>query len=316
MVYSPVMGGFKLSAQDMGAPDYAQALRKGFENQTKFVQAKNAPMLAEAQINELQGRAQKNLMMSKLLESLSGGGGAGFGGEFGEPNNLKAAVIKGMTGIDPYLRSPEQTIALRNKGDIERQGNKANLTTGSSDVAREHLQGIVSMPKEYSGTNASYHMLKDRYAAEHGDNAAKERLIQAAVAERLVPEYSGFQLMSQGQKATVPALKHQQEAIRQGWPHVSHVITNNLPPELQKEAERRHNEAVKGVNKIREGFLKGQGKRNSGVSTPSSQKFKWSDIQHTAQQRGISENDVIEKLAKKSGVGIDEFMNMVEHQGE
>jgi hypothetical protein len=31
MVYSPVMGGFKLSAQDMGAPDYAQALQKGFQ---------------------------------------------------------------------------------------------------------------------------------------------------------------------------------------------------------------------------------------------------------------------------------------------
>jgi protein-disulfide isomerase-like protein with CxxC motif len=64
--------------------------------------------------------------------------------------------------------------------------------------------------------------------------------------------------------------------------------------------------------------LKNNGQRSSSPikSGPPSKKFKWSDIQHTAQQRGITENDVIEKLAKKAGVNVDEFMSMVEHQGE
>jgi hypothetical protein len=306
-----------LTGKDLGAFDLADALHKGFGNYKGYVEAKNAPQKAEAEIQELQGRAQKNLMMSKLLESLSGGGGEGmnFGGENG---NLKAAVIQGLTGINPYLRSPEQQQNLRIKGATEQAANKANLTTGLSDVAREELQNTVSMPKEYTGTGASYNLLKDRYAAQNGDESAKERLIKAAVAERLVPEYAGFQLMSQGQRGTVPALKHQQEAIRQGWGNASHLITNNLPPELQKEVERRHNEAVKNVNRVREDFLKNNGQRSSSPikSGPPSKKFKWSDIQHTAQQRGITENDVIEKLAKKAGVNVDEFMSMVEHQGE
>ena len=122
--------------------------------------------------------------------------------------------------------------------------------------------------------------------------------------------------MSQGQKATVPALQHQQEAIRQGWPRASHIITNNLPPELQKEAERRHNEIVRQVNKGREDFLSSGGRKQVSASSPKmSKKFRWSDITHTAKQRGIDENEVIDKLAKQMGMGVDEFMGLVESPG-
>ena len=313
MAYNVQPFNFKLTGRDMGAFDLGDALKKGFENYKGYTEAKNAPRKAEAEITELRGRAQKNLMMSKLLESLTNGGGLQDFGSGGN-SNLRAAALKAATGIDPYLRSPEQEADLRTKTAVEQASKKLNVETGSSDVAREYLQDKVSMPPEYSGTGASYHMIMDRYLAGNGDKAAQERLIQAAVAEKLVPEYSGFQLMSQGQRATIPALDHQQDAIRQGWPKAARLITRNLPPELQKEAERRHNEIVKGVNRSREAFLNGEGKRSDVVprNNNPSNKIKWTDIQHTAQQRGMTENDVIDKLAKKAGITVDEFMKRIE----
>ena len=241
---------FKLTPEDMGmtsqTPDYIGALMRGVESYYK-------PQMMQAQIQELQGRAQKNAMMGKLFESLMGGGGiSGIGssasngseaGGIGSSGNMKAAILKAMTGIDPYLMSPQQEQEMKIATSNRQAANKANLTAGAPDIARETLQGVVSMPKEYTGAMGSAFMLQDRLAAERGDEAAKERLIQAAVAERLVPEYAGFQLQSQGQRATVEALKHQSEAIRQGWPSLSQKIVNNLNPELTKEAERRHNEA-------------------------------------------------------------------------
>lgn len=259
---------FKLTPEDMGmtsqTPDYIGALMRGVESYYK-------PQMMQAQIQELQGRAQKNAMMGKLFESLMGGGGiSGIGssasngseaGGIGSSGNMKAAILKAMTGIDPYLMSPQQEQEMKIATSNRQAANKANLTAGAPDIARETLQGVVSMPKEYTGAMGSAFMLQDRLAAERGDEAAKERLIQAAVAERLVPEYAGFQLQSQGQRATVEALKHQSEAIRQGWPSLSQKIVNNLNPELTKEAERRHNEAVRGVNRGREQFFEAGGKR-------------------------------------------------------
>ncbi len=294
-----------------GLRDLVSALSKGMSVGVQ-------PQMQEAQINELRGRAQKNLMMSKLLGSLMGEGGQMpggnmDGGEGGAPNNLRAAMIKAFTGIDPYLMSPQQEQSLKIQGATRQAAQKSNLTTGSSDVIREYLQDKVSMPKSYMGLFGSVSMAKDRTLAQKGDKAAAERLIQAAVAERLVPEYVGAQLQSQGIKGTVPALQHQTSAIRQGWPKASHLVTENLPPELQKEVERRHNKIIGNVNKRRTGFLESGGKRSNVNEQPKEpQRFSMSDIRHTAKQRGISEYDVVDKLAKKLGISGDEFMNLVD----
>jgi hypothetical protein len=200
------------------------------------------------------------------------------------------------------------------QGTTKQAANKANLTAGASDVSREFLQDKVSMPQEYLGVTGSLTMAKDIASAKLGDEAAKERLIQAGVAEKLVPEYSGFQLMSQGQKATVTALKHQQDAIRQGWPLASKKITNNLPAAIQKEVERRHNKIVKGVNKTRESFLSSSGTKRPEFNQPANQaeqSISWADISHTAQKRGMSENEVVDKLAKKNNMTVEEFIEKI-----
>lgn len=303
-------------------------ISRALDTFSKGTQAAYLPSQLQTDIQQKQAASQKNMMMAQLLQSLMGGNGMASeqgitsdgesSGNLGGFNkNLNPAILKGILGIDPYLMSPQDTQKLKIAGELKTAANKNALTTGASDISREFLQDKVSMPQEYMGAFGSASMSKDMIAAKLGDNDAKERLIKAAVAERLVPEYSGFQLSSQGIKPTVSALQHQKEAIRQGWPLASHQITNNLPPELQKEAERRHNEIVKGVNKSREAFYNSGGKERPNFSNQSKPKsISWSDIKHTAQKRGLSENEVIDRLAKKSGMSLDQFMQNVEMENE
>lgn len=256
---------FKLTAEDMGAPDYAGSLLKGLQVANKGVNSYYQPKLQQAEIENKKAGALKNKMIGALLQKAISGEGLGGAGGLGG-NNLGAAVLKGMLGIDPFLQSPQEKQQMQLTGAVNQAAQKKNIDTGSSDIARESLQNTVSMPKEYMGAFGSINMLKDRASAENGDENARNRLIQAAVAERLVPEYSGFQLMSQGQRATVPALQHQQEAIRQGWPMISKHIVGNLSAEDQKEVERQHNEAVRKVNRMREDFLRSGGKNRNQSS--------------------------------------------------
>jgi hypothetical protein len=253
--YSPMGVPFKLTPEDMGAVDYGTAFKKGLE-------AYYLPQQMQAQIQELQARAQKNKMLGDLFSSLmngqEGSSSSGFSG-----NNLKAAVLKATTGIDPYLRSPEETQDLKIRGSTKQAAKKANLTTGSSDIAREYLQNKVSMPKEYMGAFGSIKQAKDRVLASSGDKAAQERLIQAAVAERLVPE----------------------------WPHAGHFISNNLPPELQKEVERRHNEAVREVNRAREQFLNSGGEQRRGMTSDREMDI---NINEQAHRLGVSPRHIME----------------------
>ena len=296
-------------------------LSNALKNYEGIAQAKFAPQQMQADIQQKQAASQKNMMMAHLLQSLMGGqsgqgdeqaasqdGGNGMG------SDLKPAILKGLLGIDPYLQSPQQAQNLKISGELQSQANKNNLSTGSADISREFLQDKVSMPEQYMGALGSLSMTKDMAAAKLGDKEAKERLIRAAVAEKLVPEYSGFQLLSQGQKATVSALKHQQEAIRQGWPLASKTLTNNLPPELQKEAERKHNAIVKEVNRSREQFFKSGGKERPNFSNAEQKEIQdntsRADAEATAEAFGTTPEKVLEaqSMGVKTAKEFKEFL--------
>lgn len=297
---------------------------EGFEKGTNLAYL---PQQLQTDIQAKQAASQKNMIMAKLLQSLMGGEGGGLDlGGNPDQSNLKRATLKAFTGIDLNSRSPEQLQELKLRTDLKNAANKNNLATGAADISREFLQDKASMPEEYLGIAGNLAMAKDILSAKLGDKEAAERLIQAGVAEKLVPEYSGFQLQSQGQKATVHALEHQQKAIRQGWPLLSKTLVRALPSNIQKEIERRHNQAVKEVNKNREEFYKSGGKNRNDFSNKSnsqsnpdfnsnsnsnSKTISWSDIEHTAQLRNMSENEVIDLLAKKNGVSVDEFLKNV-----
>lgn len=293
-----------------GLRDLVSALSKGMSVGVQ-------PQMQEAQINELRGRAQKNTMLAKLFGSLMGEGGdlSGLGGGDGGGNqdNLKAALLKGLTGIDVYTRSPEQQQALKIKGATQQAAEKANLSTGSANVVRESFQDIASLPEDYVSTGGHFNMLKDILASKFGDKEARERLVKAATAFKVVPEYASAQLAALSTaKPGVTATQHQREAIMQGWPHYASNIIQNLPGDIQKEAEKRHNEAVRSIGQKRSQYYKSS--TNGKQDSSASKKFSWSDITHTAKQRGITENEVIDKLAKRNGMTVDQFMNLVERE--
>jgi len=306
---------FKLTAQDMGGFDLGKAISGGLQNYQQGIKSKYAPQMMEAQVNKLKADAQKNMMLSQLFGSIMGAeGGPSLGGGqegVGSGGNLKAAVLKAFTGIDPYLMSPQQEQDLKIAGATRQLANKKNIETGGANVVRENLQDKVSLPKEYVDIGGHYNMLKDIALSKMGDKEAKERLIQAATANKLVPEYAAAQLAAIGQQRPgVATTQHQISAITQGWPKFSQKIIGNLPGDIQKEAESRHNKAVKDISQTRSQFYSGGGKSSPKLS--SGKKFKWSDITHTAKQRNISENEVIDKLAKQMGLGLDDFMDLVE----
>ena len=224
---------FKLSPQDMGNFDLGSAIKSGLGNYNLSQEAKYKPQMMEAQINELKGRAQKNMMMGRLFESLMNGGGfggqgggseenggepgGGQGGEdasMGSGGNLKAAVLKAFTGIDPFLQSPKQAQNMKIQGQTESQANKTNLSLGSSNVVREYLQDKMEMPKEYLGGSASINIAKDALAARLGDKAAQARQIKAAVIHKLLPEYVGARKVHQGDGRDQPSDPKQPGAPR------------------------------------------------------------------------------------------------------
>lgn len=302
---------FKLTAQDMGGFDLGKAIRGGLSNYQEGIKSKYAPEMMQAQVNKIKADAQKNMMLSQLFQSAMGDGGALLGGGEGSGGNMKAAILKAFTGIDPYLMSPQQQQDLKIAGATRQLANKKNIETGGANVVRENLQDKVSLPKEYVDIGGHYNMLKDIAAAKLGNMEARERLIQAATANKLVPEYAAAQLAAIGQQRPgVATTQHQISAITQGWPKYAQKIIGNLPGDIQKEAESRHNKAVKEISQSRSEFYSGSKKSSPKLS--SGKKFKWSDITHTAKQRNISENEVIDKLAKQMGLGVDEFMGLVE----
>jgi len=123
----------------------------------------------------------------------------------------------------------------------------AQQNSSVSNVKRKTLADAIKQP--YIGQGSNKQLLSDRYNYEFEKDPIKkkeigERLIDAAVAMKLVPEYAGTQLNSQGINATVPALHHQTNAIKQGWAEALDVVVNNLPAELQEEAKKRHDDIL------------------------------------------------------------------------
>lgn len=127
----------------------------------------------------------------------------------------------------------------------------ATQKASSAEVGRGLLAKNAEMP--YLGTGSNFDIIKDRadYSVK-GDKAAGDRLVKAAVAAMLVPEYAGTQLAAQNIPATVPALEHQSQVITQGWPGSYKQIVDNLPPELQKQAKEEHAAILKKIKEAKE----------------------------------------------------------------
>lgn len=115
----------------------------------------------------------------------------------------------------------------------------AQQSQGAASAAREAVEPIAQMP--YLGLGGSIGMAQDFYNYKHGSDEAGDRLAMAAAMDMFAPDIAFNQLTAMGQKnPTIPAIQHQLESIKQGWPNVTNKMVNNLPPELQKKAKEIH----------------------------------------------------------------------------
>lgn len=127
-----------------------------------------------------------------------------------------------------------------------------------TNVARE--QALKHIEQPYLGFGASFNMANDLQTyltsppGSKKDDAA-DRLVKAAVSEKMVPEIAALQLSSQGIVPTVDALKHQREAIRQGWPQYGLKMAEQLPKDLQEKVVKEHNKRLKELADVRSKYF-------------------------------------------------------------
>jgi hypothetical protein len=131
---------------------------------------------------------------------------------------------------------------------------KQQLASKAREEALEHIE------QPYLGFGGTFAMINDLNTYKTSPDpklreAAADRLVKAAVSEKIVPEVAALQLNSQGVQATVHALEKQEGSIRLGWPQFGKKITDNLPPELQKKANDEHNNRLKELTGIREKYF-------------------------------------------------------------
>jgi len=306
MAYTPIMPNMKLTAADMGAPDYADALRKGFQTSADVYKPSTAaaglldamlknkqqqilnqylPRIAEARAGSmeanqalipyrqklLEAQTQRALQVPKSTYSNLEKAMQGYERvkqQYGESSpeasqfkNYIERLSQGNAGLqlttDPNTgaltslsfggggrNSPQSILTTDENGNqvVVSKPTTAQSTTQQksslSEIGRQTIANEAEMPYVGSGSNAK--LLEDRINYDKGNKEAGERLVKAAVAKMIAPEYAGFQLASQGIPATIPALKHQYETIQQGWPISTNLVLDNLPPELQKEAKKQH----------------------------------------------------------------------------
>ena len=112
----------------------------------------------------------------------------------------------------------------------------------------------------YVGLGATFQLGNDlkSYVSKSSDpktkSEAENRLIQAVVAYKTIPELSGLQLTSQRIRPTVTSLEHQKEINQAGWPLQLSRIIDNYPKELLQKANSETNEAIKKIKEAEENY--------------------------------------------------------------
>jgi len=159
---------------------------------------------------------------------------------------------RGSQGIQQQLIDGQ--VISRPTAAMMTQQQKQLLT----NVARE--QALKHIEQPYLGFGASFNMANDLQTyltsppGSKKDEAA-DRLVKAAVSEKMVPEIAALQLSSQGIVPTVDALKHQREAIRQGWPQYGLKMAEQLPKDLQEKVVKEHNKRLKELADVRSKYF-------------------------------------------------------------
>ncbi len=140
-------------------------------------------------------------------------------------------------------------------------------------------------------------------------------LVKAAVANKLAPEFAGFQLIGQKVKPTVHALQKQEKAIKQGWAAGFDKAMDNLPKHIQDKANALHSKILKDTSALQAEGLDGGMSQGSDISEEVAinkddniRKFEQSqgmpeiteaDIAATARKYNMTPEQVMQKLGRR-----------------
>ncbi len=134
----------------------------------------------------------------------------------------------------------------------------AQQKSSIANVARQYVAEHLEQP--YIGTGSNIELGMDRYNYPLETNpvtkkAIGDRLVKAAVAAKMAPEYATLQLNAQGVQPTVSSLREQEKAIKQGWAEGIPLAVNNLPNELQQQANDLHAKELQKLKTVRDQYF-------------------------------------------------------------
>ncbi len=144
------------------------------------------------------------------------------------------------------------------KSSIPASVRASEYNAGLANQQRVFLDPI--MQHKYQGANSTLKLANDisRYHMTK-DPQVKADLIKAGVANKLAPEFAGFQLIGQKVRPTVHALHLQEKAIKQGWANKFDTFMNNLPEDIQNEVNKLHSDILRQSSEIQSTGLENLG---------------------------------------------------------
>ncbi len=197
-----------------------------------------------------------------------------------------------------------QTVDANGNPIIVRQptgaANTASQISGSAQAARNEVEPLATMP--YLGGGAEIKLGMDYLAAQNGDQAAKDRLIQAAATDMLAHDMAINQLKSSKANVTNVSTALQMKALKKGWARGTDLVLNNLPPDDQAKAQKLYKQQLDVMNAAQDKYVaQGSpiqvGNKNPTPATIQAEKMK---DESTAKQFNTTPMKVLQ--ARSEGV--------------
>lgn len=149
------------------------------------------------------------------------------------PGTKGPQIVKDANGNDVIV-TPQSAAAT------ERQQQRS--------TAKAELSRLQDIRQPYIGKGSIKRLNSDVQNYQTSQDPAQkaelfERLVQANLADLLVPDVATLTLQSIGKSnVTDTDIKHQREVLKRGWPESGKFEFNNLPPEIIQESVKRYNQ--------------------------------------------------------------------------
>lgn len=256
--------GNKLKQQEIDSSPYKQQL---LQAQIQKALRGPAPVMSNYEkavegIDRIEQKYGKDSQEAKEARS--------YASRLAQGSQGTSLMVDPQTGAVSFSQGGSSRSGPQSQIVTDDQGNKVLVSKPTQPVttaqqklslaneARQYVSENLEQP--YVGTGSNIDLISDRknYITERDPIKKKEigdRLIKAAVAAKMAPEYASLQLNAQGVQPTVSSLKEQENSIKQGWAEGLRIAVNNLPQDLQKKVQLEHAKELQKLKDLRENYF-------------------------------------------------------------